>query len=734
MKKLFVYTLLLSINLNVAQTQDLKVGLVLSGGAAKGIAHVGALKVIEKAGVRIDYIGGSSMGAIIGALYAVGYSADQIEMLLEQTDLNQLIADQYPRRAMSFAEKRDAERYILTLPFDNFQIQFPSALSRGQDVYNLLVQLLHQAHEIRDFEKLPIPFYCTATDIETGKLVILDHGFLPLAVNASSALPTLFAPVGIGEKLYIDGGVADNYPIEHMQSKHMDVIIGVDVQSGLHEKSKLQSASDILLQISSFESASQSEDKKAQTDVYINPDLSDYNLLSFESKNDLIRLGEDTANKKMEALLSVAKQQINIFKKPSFKPIANSLAIQRVNIPELAHFGRNYINGKLRLKTPGTISYKRFQKGLSNLAATQNFKSFRYTLDPTPSGTMMNLEIEEVPHDLFLKLGVHYDDLYLSSALINLSWKHALFKNDELSLDMIFGDNVRYEFDYYIDKGLYWSIGLHSRLNQFSNDIIEPHQGLPGINSGVVMRHWVQENEVSLGTLFREAFEFEVGIVHQGIVQRTNLIDFDSNDFLYVEDSDYYSLKGALNLDTRDHLHYPTNGGHFSGNVQMYFHQKSSRFDTLSDPYYIAQADMSITKSVASNLHFTIGAAGGFTVENAQSNTFDFMFGGYGNRFVLNNRPFLGYAHQSISGNSFVMASFNLDYNFYKKHHLTAKANFANVGQDIFINKAWLPLADYSGYALGYGMDSFLGPIELTWSYSPEIKKRKIYFNLGWWF
>ena len=267
MKKKFLYTPLCSVTIALGQPQDLKVGLVLSGGGAKGIAHVGVLKVIEEAGVRIDYIGGSSMGAVVGALYAVGYSADQIDALLQQTDLNQLIADQYPRRAMSFTEKEDAGRYALTLPFDRFRIQFPDALSRGQDVYNLLVQLLHETHGIRDFDKLPIPFYCTATDIETGELTILDSGFLPLAINASSALPTLFAPVAVGDKLYIDGGVADNFPIGHMQTQEVDFIIGVDVQSALIEKSQLRSAADIMLQISGFESAAQMEQKKAATDL-----------------------------------------------------------------------------------------------------------------------------------------------------------------------------------------------------------------------------------------------------------------------------------------------------------------------------------------------------------------------------------------------------------------------------------------------------------------------------------
>jgi NTE family protein len=735
MRKKLLYLLLFSISISYAQPDDLKVGLVLSGGGAKGIAHVGALKVIEESGVRIDYIGGSSMGAVVGALYAAGYSANQIENLFLQSDLNLLIKDQYPRRAMSFTEKEDRERYAITLPFDHFQIKFPSALSRGQDVYNLLVQLLHDVHTVKDFDNLPIPFFCTATDIETGELVVLDEGFLPLAVNASSALPTLFSPVAIGDKLFIDGGVADNYPLAHMQAQKVDFIIGVDVQSGLIQKNELQSAADIMLQISGFESAAQMKEKKAATDLYIHPDVSDYNLLSFEAKDVLVQIGQKEASRHLKDLASIAELQTSKNSNPpKTKSIAQNLKIDRVAMPKLIHFGRNYLNGKLRIKTPTTISYEKFQRGLTNLAATNNFKSFRYQLDTTPSGTVLDLNLEEVPNDVFLKIGVHYDDLFLSSALINLTWKHGLFKNDELSFDMIFGDNVRYQFDYYIDKGLYWSIGLHSRLNQFSNDIQHPLSSLPTLSSGVIMRHWVQENEFLLGTLFREAFRLNIGVAHQRIVQRTNLIESNTNDFLFLDDSDYYSLKGNLSLDTRDHLHYPTQGGHFYGSVQSYLYKKSARFEDLSEPFLVAQADMSITKPLASKLFFTFGALGGFTVKEPQNNSFRFLLGGYGNRFVLNHKSFLGYAPHSLSGNSFVQANFNLDYNFHKKHHVFAKANFARVGEDIYANKEWLPPADYSGFALGYGLDSLFGPLELTWSYSPEVKRRMVYVNVGWWF
>src|SRR6056297_1000664 len=167
--------ILVSINATAQSTNSKKqkVGLVLSGGGAKGLAHIGALKVIEEAGVEIDYIGGTSMGAIVGALYAAGYSASELDSIFRATDFVNLIQDNLPRNAKTFYEKEDSERYALTLPFDNFKVSVPTAFSGGQNIYNELVRLLYHVKDVEDFSKLPIPFVCIATDIESGEEVVL---------------------------------------------------------------------------------------------------------------------------------------------------------------------------------------------------------------------------------------------------------------------------------------------------------------------------------------------------------------------------------------------------------------------------------------------------------------------------------------------------------------------------------------------------------------------------------
>ncbi|MGI9571625.1 MAG: patatin-like phospholipase family protein, partial [Desulfobulbia bacterium] len=193
--------------------QPIKVGLVLSGGGAKGMAHIGALKVIEEAGLTIDYIGGTSMGAIVGSLYASGYSANELDSIFKQADFSELIQDNLPRGAKTFYEKEDSERYALTLPFNKFKISFPKAISGGQRIYNELVRLLYHVKDVNNFNNLPIPFFCIATNMETGAEVLLNKGYLPEAVMASGTFPSLFEPAEVDGQILIDGGVLNNYPI-----------------------------------------------------------------------------------------------------------------------------------------------------------------------------------------------------------------------------------------------------------------------------------------------------------------------------------------------------------------------------------------------------------------------------------------------------------------------------------------------------------------------------------------
>ena len=195
-----------------------KIGLVLSGGGAKGLAHIGVLKVIDSLGIKVDYISGTSMGAVVGGLYASGYNAHQLDSIFSSIDIDALLQDYTPRESKSFYEKRNDEIYALTLPFNNFKLGLPSGLSKGLYNFNLISRLTKHVSHIRDFDELPIPFLCIATDLETGEQNSLDSGILAQAIIASGAIPSLYNPVEINGKSLIDGGVVNNYPVEELKN------------------------------------------------------------------------------------------------------------------------------------------------------------------------------------------------------------------------------------------------------------------------------------------------------------------------------------------------------------------------------------------------------------------------------------------------------------------------------------------------------------------------------------
>src|SRR5690606_7934087 len=192
-----------------------------------------------------------------------------------------VINDNLPRAARTFYERDNSERSAVTLPFTNFKLNLPSALSRGQNVFNLLSRLTLHVTDVRHFKKLPIPFFCVATDVELGEAIILNQGNLAQAVTASGAFPSLFQPVIINDRVLIDGGVINNYPIDKLKAKGMDVIIGVDVQDGLASRDDLKSAPSILLQINYYRTINDMIKKDEKTDIYIKPDITDYTVVSF---------------------------------------------------------------------------------------------------------------------------------------------------------------------------------------------------------------------------------------------------------------------------------------------------------------------------------------------------------------------------------------------------------------------------------------------------------------------
>ena len=739
-KKLLLFFTFLAVTFAVAaQEEEPKVGLVLSGGGAKGLAHIGALKVIEEAGVRIDYIGGTSMGAIIGALYAAGYTADELDSIFRKTNFNILIQDELPRSAKTFYEKREAEKYAITLPFDDFEISFPAAFSKGQNLYNLISQLTLHLENRNNFRELPIPFFAVATNVETGEEVILNEGYLPQAISASAAIPSLFNPVLVDGNLLTDGGVVNNYPVEELRSRGMEIIIGVDVQDSLMTKEELGSGLEILTQISNFRTIEQMESKIEKTNVYIDPEIESYSVLSFDKGKEIIKAGEMAARQKIEELRAIAqKQDFEPRQKKKIRAI-DSLLISDVRIEGNSDYPRAYILGKLRLQYPEKISFEELRYGINNLSATNNFNRINYQLEKLNGGFMLILQLDENPRKMFLRLGVHYDNLYKSAALVNLTRKSLFFTNDIASLDLALGDHTRYEFNYYIDKGFYWSVGFKSRYNSFdqgvSFDFVNQNARLQNEINQLELDYEDFTNQLYIETLFRQIFSLGMGVEHKYLNITSATLGEPSPeepDAGVFDHSNYYSPFGYLRFDSLDNTYFPSKGIFFKGDFHWYL--LSSDHNEDFSPFSIVKGEVGYVFSPVDQLSFTVSSEAGFRIGSSKNNIFDFFLGGYGNDLINNFVPFYGYDFISLSGDSFIKGGLEMDYEFFRRNHLLLNANFANVENELFGSGNWFSFPDYSGYAIGYGLETFLGPVEVKYSISPEAKESLWFFSIGFWF
>ena len=289
-----------------------KVGLVLSGGAARGLAHIGVLKALEEQGIKIDAIAGTSMGAVVGGLYASGYKIDELEKLALNIDWQAALSDAPPREDVPFRRKQDDRDFLVKqkLSFrDDGSLGLPLGVIQGQNLALLLESLLAHTSDTRDFDKLPIPFRAVATDIANGEKVVFRKGHLPQVIRASMSIPAVFAPVELDGRLLVDGGMTDNIPLDVAREMGVDVAIVVDIGTPLRNRKQLTTVVDVLNQSITLMTRSNSEEQLAalkSSDVLIQPALAAFGVTDFGKAQDMIDAGY-RATRILDARLAVLK-------------------------------------------------------------------------------------------------------------------------------------------------------------------------------------------------------------------------------------------------------------------------------------------------------------------------------------------------------------------------------------------------------------------------------------------
>ena len=287
-----------------------KIGLVLSGGGAKGFAHIGILKMLDSLQIPIDYIAGTSMGGITGALYAIGYNGLELERLINQNDWEEIFTDEPPRKMLPYFQKRDTGKYQFEFGLKKIIPMPPSGLIFGQKISLLFSSLTFPYERITDFDKLPIPFQCVAVDLVTGNQVVLKSGSLAKAMRATMAIPSVFSPVEWGDSLLIDGGFLNNLPVDVVKEMGADIVIAVDVESPLKEREELNSAFDVLNQTITLLGLDYKKKNVEMVDLLIHPDISEFTSADFDNKKirRIIQKGDEAAQESIEELLALKEK------------------------------------------------------------------------------------------------------------------------------------------------------------------------------------------------------------------------------------------------------------------------------------------------------------------------------------------------------------------------------------------------------------------------------------------
>lgn len=288
-----------------------RIGLALSGGGARGIAHVGVLQVLEEHRIPIDFVAGSSMGAVVGGLYASGLSPAQLDSVISAIDWMEAFADRIPRSDRSFRRKRDDDLYLVKHKpgLREGRLRFPPGMLDGQRIDLLLKRLSLPMVTVRNFDSLAVPYRAVAADIVTGEAVVLDHGDLALAMRSSMSIPAVFAPREVDGRLLVDGGVTNNFPIVQVRRMGADVVIAVDIASPPQKREDLESIVQIALQVAMMSSDRNKEQQVASLgpdDVLIRPELGSITVASFDRADEAIPIGRQAAQAALPALERLA--------------------------------------------------------------------------------------------------------------------------------------------------------------------------------------------------------------------------------------------------------------------------------------------------------------------------------------------------------------------------------------------------------------------------------------------
>jgi NTE family protein len=712
-----------------------RVGLALSSGGALGLAHIGVLKVIEEAGLPVDVVAGTSMGSIIGALYAIGYSPREIERITLGLDWSEIFSDRLERSELPMKNRKRDDRYLFSLPVVAGRPRLPAGLISGQKIYNLFARLSWPVLEVEDFTTLPRPFACVATDLGTGKAVVLDHGYLPDALRASMSIPSIFTPVHLDGRVLVDGGIIRKLPAEDAKNLGADIVIGVDVSGELLPADKLNNIVDILNQTIDITLDPDHQRQKHLCRILIMPQVGRFDTRDYAKARELIAAGEAAARAQFEELVALADSVRALAGAPPAEADSAASASDStgasmnapgcgvqtllgqgpvtcapVEVDELEVRGLHDVSSRLALaelgiKPPALVTVDELEKAVDRLYSSGFFLDLRYRFEETPRGRKL-VVIANENSGILLNTGLRYDSQWGISLLLNTSLRNVIGHGSQIELDLLLGERKRAATEYALQTGIRRSIGIRADV-----DYIDDHIDVYELDKRV-SRWGVQSTR---GGLFLETLLSRVFYAAAGLNMEWFHASPDIGPVtLHEDDGRLAFASGELWFTTLDRSWFPRRGTLLKGRTEVAGSSLGGDA-TFRRVMLTWQLSVPVRRrvTVTGNVFIGLIQGGGAPLH------YEFFVGGINSYVVFQGErtySFYGYRPQELSGPNAFAAGLNVQIETKPGWYiiLTGNAGNAAPNRDDLLDESTIR----SGGAATLGVGTPVGPLELSLIYS----------------
>ena len=730
MRYLFLCLILLLPNLSWSDQVHPKIGLVLSGGAARGLAHIGVLKALEEQGIHVDAIAGTSMGAVIGGLYAAGYKVDEIERIAKEMDWQQVLSDQPPRKDVPFRRKQDDRDFLIKqqLSFrDDGTLGLPIGVIQGQNLSMLLESLLVHTSETRDFDKLAIPFRAVATDIVTGEKVVFSKGHLPRAIRASMSIPAVFAPVDVDGRLLVDGGMVDNIPIDVARSMGVDRVIAVDIGTPLLKRKELTTVVDVLNQSTTLMTRNNSEAQLAtltSKDILVEPPLAAYTGADFGSVNELIDAGYRATQALSSRLVSLRRPPVDdtdIALSIARQPGQRNPIITEVRIENDSKVSDSVIRHYVRQSLGEPLDLEKLKDDMGTIYGLDYFDQVEYRIvrqkkKGEDDNALVIHALGKRSGTDFLRLGLNLSDDMEGDSAFNIGASYRINGINKLGAEWLTRLQVGDKQELYTE--------FYQPLDVGSRYFFAPYLSADAQNIEAVQ----DNNPIAEYRRERYGYGFNVGRqinnngeIRFGIGQRwgkTKVHIGNSNLPTDTFSEGFYELK--YSFDTMDNVDFPNEGEDISVTLRQ--------FDTSlgSDERY-QQMEFKLDKALTFGQDTVVlGGYYGRTFNDIDTVTSSYLLGGA--------RQLSGYRQDALSGQNYTLGRL-IYYRRMTERSLLPLDFPVYLGGSLEQGRIWNNGNNYDSGSITagsifLGFDTPLGPLNFSYGLNDD-GQRAVYLNLG---